>query len=1114
MPPSWVDPEWNDDDLFVLSPPELESTRRQVANTLGIRYKLMNADSPWSMTVAGINAFSLDTVTTYLTQYTELKATKPTRTAEETDATFNNRLATWKSELSSKSSLSFVVSGVQLSWQNAGGAPWNKGYISSFWQKFEDGERTWDTSVDRKIGGVMPDPATIDGTNFVGASMSSVMALVRKMVGHVKRTGEAPEPWIATAFKSLRVTWLLEASGDEIATLSMRENIEQFTRRRHTEFDNIFQVKKWMDSMAALESTAFDKTKALDIVKYALALGDPHKPFSTPEWLGRLLQGKEPSLKNKLAVIGGKGVNKRFIDDNKIKVEHPEMSSYQRIVQRVRAINGFKEWPLLYTRVIDELGKRGLAHKPCPLTSGLLLDPTGFHSDAFVIKSERENVPQWRDGAAAVDLQKSMCEVANKRMFDYGFMDGSSGKPLFPSGHCWASIARLCGSPHHHMDSALERNFGSIDTWPDAVKSFSRAVWSGEYDQDLGNLSAALPATLDSQPFAMQKRLLESFSPLTHLLHVRDTEAQRLQSDGEKAKELAAKEAKEKAPKVPEVPGVPNHNDGDITDVLCKGHDAIAKKKLVLKLNKDEEINREKALTDEFMQAAAEVLRHRLTVVDSIAAAKNFMESTAQKNKSGMRCRVAFVDISQDGKLQVKGQWSKLLNVQPGKEVQQDMASKLSGLPMTPIVGSALIRHGAQFCQFFDFDIANSMPYTSSVFVPIDLPSTYEKFLKSAARRALGPAGDSMERSGVEYQIRTIGARGSVQGSEQQEDKDENSEDEDDDFNEGVPAVSEVPEVPIEVMTPGQMKSAFGREALSIMGAMFQHQSKIGEQGKFLPQSQFVRFVKENGKSATYRKSQVDPSVVYSAIKSCLRCSATSLNPNDCFVQVCGGTPEGIVAAMVMGFQHVIFVAGSVKEMSWMKAPTKKDETMHNIRYSEFVSPNIDDPAEGSMIAGTVRMLAPYIRNFVMETPGTLVVPSPYDIVLPPLRVYTLIAVTGRVIARTVGGSDIGAESTKCMESPRSVKSLGSEPSAKKQKSLGGPGSSSGIVPPTTPKATGENDGEDEVMDVDDDEEQEGGGDDDDLAKLESLEAEFQNKTPPPKPGRSKAKGAKAKAKK
>ena len=37
----------------------------------------------------------------------------------------------------------------------------------------------------------------------------------------------------------------------------------------------------------------------------------------------------------------------------------------------------------------------------------------------------------------------------------------------------------------------------------------------------------------------------------------------------------------------------------------------------------------------------------------------------------------------------------------------------------------------------------------SSAFVPIDLPCAYEKYLKSAARRALGPAGDSLERSGV-----------------------------------------------------------------------------------------------------------------------------------------------------------------------------------------------------------------------------------------------------------------------------------------------------------------------------------------------------------------------------
>ena len=152
----------------MLSPPEIEATKRQVAHALGIRYRLLNPESPWAVPVAGTNAFSLGTVATYLKEYAEIKARDVGRTDEDTDETYNNRIAAWESELSSKSSLSFVVSGVQLSWQNPVGAPWNVGYISSFWQKFETGERTWDNTVDRKIGGVTPDPEAIDGTNFVG----------------------------------------------------------------------------------------------------------------------------------------------------------------------------------------------------------------------------------------------------------------------------------------------------------------------------------------------------------------------------------------------------------------------------------------------------------------------------------------------------------------------------------------------------------------------------------------------------------------------------------------------------------------------------------------------------------------------------------------------------------------------------------------------------------------------------------------------------------------------------------------------------------------------------------------------------------------------------------
>ena len=61
---------------------------------------------------------------------------------------------------------------------------------------------------------------------------------------------------------------------------------------------------------------------------------------------------------------------------------------------------------------------------------------------------------------------------------------------------------------------------------------------------------------------------------------------------------LAEKEEKAaEVPVVSDVPGVPNtHQDGDITDVLCAGQDAVAKKKLVQKLNKDEEVKRKEAL--------------------------------------------------------------------------------------------------------------------------------------------------------------------------------------------------------------------------------------------------------------------------------------------------------------------------------------------------------------------------------------------------------------------------------------------------------------------------------------------------------------------------------------
>ena len=71
-------------------------------------------------------------------------------------------------------------------------------------------------------------------------------------------------------------------------------------------------------------------------------------------------------------------------------------------------------------------------------------------------------------------------------------------------------------------------------------------------------------------------------------------------------------------------------------------------------------------------------------------------------------------------------------------------------------------------------------------------------------------------------------------------------------------------------MTKEGMNKVFGREALFMLGAMFQHTSKICEEGQFLDPKSSIQLVKESGKTTSFRNSQVHPSIVYSALKSVL----------------------------------------------------------------------------------------------------------------------------------------------------------------------------------------------------------------------------------------------------
>ena len=134
------------------------------------------------------------------------------------------------------------------------------------------------------------------------------------------------------------------------------------------------------------------------------------------------------------------------MDKEKAVIRHPEMNTYNKIQFRVRAVLGFHEFPDLHKQISEELGRRGLLHKPFPLPSSLLLDPNILTSDGFASPAEKTNVPMWRDRSVGRELQRGMVDVAKRRLFEFNMVDAvcNGTKSLFVNGATWAAFARVC----------------------------------------------------------------------------------------------------------------------------------------------------------------------------------------------------------------------------------------------------------------------------------------------------------------------------------------------------------------------------------------------------------------------------------------------------------------------------------------------------------------------------------------------------------------------------------------------------------------------------------------------------------------------------------------------
>ena len=75
------------------------------------------------------------------------------------------------------------------------------------------------------------------------------------------------------------------------------------------------------------------------------------------------------------------GMTNMWMGQQKAFIAHPEMNSYNKVQLRVRAVLGFHEFPSLHKCISEELGRRGLMHKPFPVPSTRLLDPNILTSD-------------------------------------------------------------------------------------------------------------------------------------------------------------------------------------------------------------------------------------------------------------------------------------------------------------------------------------------------------------------------------------------------------------------------------------------------------------------------------------------------------------------------------------------------------------------------------------------------------------------------------------------------------------------------------------------------------------------------------------------------------------
>jgi len=312
------------------------------------------------------------------------------------------------------------------------------------------------------------------------------------------------------------------------------------------------------------------------------------------------------------------------------------------------------------------------------------------------------------------------------------------------------------------------------------------------------------------------------------------------------------------------------------------------------------------------------------------------------------------------------------------------------------VVGHILVRSCQQNVEMLHSELSSTHCHRRMVCVPVEVPSAFYRYLKSAASRSFGPNDDS-DKSGVDFAMRTIGRRSDPKDKDPEKkqtaaatdaDQDDAEEKESSEEDDKADAPENVPSDP-HLMSRKQLQAVFKDSSAEAQSVLFQHSTRMTPAALFLDKSGFIKvrgphlvhineprhawffvslnmflcsifcFVPDAGcsclrrvraevqkdgrmKARMYRKAQVHSSVYARAIQSALSTCNVPLGDNEVCVIATGGTPESIVGAIAAGFKNVIYIASDDTEQIMMQLPAECEEREHTINYHECSATHCD----------------------------------------------------------------------------------------------------------------------------------------------------------------------------